>query len=112
MRLHELGVEGIVNVGSADAVDKAEFGRVVARGFGLDPDAIEPIALAERRLAAARPLDPTMDVSRLTRSAGAAADGRGGRRAPAPRARGRHRGARSAAAAGARCVELLGREAA
>jgi dTDP-4-dehydrorhamnose reductase len=70
MRLQGLEAEGTFNVGSSDAVDKAEFGRTVARGFGLDPDAILPIALAERRLTAARPLDPTMDVGRLTALAG------------------------------------------
>ena len=81
---------------------RREFGRVVARGFGLDPDAIEPIALAERQPDGRAPARPDhgrrpADVARRP-----AADGRGGRRAPAPRARGRHRGARSAAAAGAR----------
>jgi dTDP-4-dehydrorhamnose reductase len=70
MRLHALQVVGTFNLGSSDAVDKAEFGRILARGFGFDPDAIQPIALAERRLTAARPLDPTMDVTRLTAVAG------------------------------------------
>jgi dTDP-4-dehydrorhamnose reductase len=69
-RLWRAGVEGVVNVGSADGVDKAEFGRVVARGFGLDPAAIEEIDLAERRLRAARPLDCTMDVALLTAAVG------------------------------------------
>lgn len=70
-RLWLAGAEGLFNVGSADGVDKHRFGLLVAEAFGLDPAPIEPIRLAERRLTAARPLDCSMDVSRLTAAVGA-----------------------------------------
>jgi len=70
-RLWRAGAQGTFNVGAADGVDKHAFGRLAAEAFGLDPSPIVAIRLAERRLAAPRPLDCSMDVARLTAAVGA-----------------------------------------
>lgn len=56
---------GIVNAGSADAVTKEQFGRMVASEFGLPEDPIEGVTLASRGLAAPRPRNTALDVSKL-----------------------------------------------
>ena len=40
-RLHQTSAEGLVNIASADAVSKYEFGRTIARTFGLDEALIQ-----------------------------------------------------------------------
>ncbi len=69
-RLAGRGAAGILNVGAADAVTKEAFGRLVARAFGLPEDPIAPVALAERRLSAARPRNTALAVERVTAALG------------------------------------------
>jgi dTDP-4-dehydrorhamnose reductase len=60
------GLGGVLNLGAADAVSKADFGRLVAREFGLSPAPIEDVTLASRNLTAPRPRNLALDVARLT----------------------------------------------
>jgi dTDP-4-dehydrorhamnose reductase len=63
---------GVLNVGAADAVAKDEFGRIVAREFGLSDAPIESVTLASRGLAAPRPRNAALDVTRLAGTLGLA----------------------------------------
>jgi dTDP-4-dehydrorhamnose reductase len=65
-RLAEQGAAGVVNVGAADAVSKEEFGRLVAREFGLADDPIVSVRVADRGLRAPRPRNCALAVGRLT----------------------------------------------
>ena len=71
MRLARRGAAGVVNVGAADTVTKAAFGRMVAREFDLAEDPIVPISLADAGLQAPRPRNAALAVERLTELLGA-----------------------------------------
>jgi dTDP-4-dehydrorhamnose reductase len=64
------GHSGVFNLGAADAVTKEEFGRIVARAFGLSEALIAGVSLASIDLTAARPRNTALDVARLTRVLG------------------------------------------
>jgi dTDP-4-dehydrorhamnose reductase len=65
------GAAGVLNAGASDAVSKEEFGRLVARTFGLSDAPIEPIALAAAGLRAARPRNLALATRRLEALLGA-----------------------------------------
>ena len=70
--LAERDASGVLNVGASDAVTKEEFGRIVAREFGLPEDADRAACRWPRpRAAAARPRNTALDVTRLTHALGA-----------------------------------------
>lgn len=56
---------GPVNVVGADRLSRADFARVVARAFALDPDLVEPTTTAELGQAAPRPLEGGLRTERL-----------------------------------------------
>jgi dTDP-4-dehydrorhamnose reductase len=64
------GQRGVLNLGAADAVTKEEFGRIVAREFGLSDAQIAGVSLASIGLSAARPRNTALDVTRLGRALG------------------------------------------
>jgi dTDP-4-dehydrorhamnose reductase len=69
--LAERDVSGVLNVGAAQAVAKDAFGQLVAREFGLSDEPIASVTLASRGLAARRPRNAALDVSRLAEALGA-----------------------------------------
>lgn len=58
-------VSGVLNLGSRDAVTKEEFGRMLAREFGLSEDAIAGVTLESRALKAPRPRNTALAVEKL-----------------------------------------------
>jgi dTDP-4-dehydrorhamnose reductase len=64
------GHSGVLNLGAADAVTKEEFGRIVAREFGLSDAPIAGVSLASIGLSAERPRNTALDVTRLGRALG------------------------------------------
>jgi len=58
-------VSGVFNVVGKEAISKYEFARRVAAVFGFDPGLVRATSLAERPLRAARPLNMTLDVSKI-----------------------------------------------
>jgi dTDP-4-dehydrorhamnose reductase len=70
-QLAQRRARGVLNAGASDAVTKEEFGRIVARSFGLSEDPIEPIAVADLGLRAPRPRNSALAVERLADLLGA-----------------------------------------
>jgi dTDP-4-dehydrorhamnose reductase len=71
----EGNLTGIFHCGGAEAVSRLDFGTAVCRTFGLDETLIEPIRMGDLRQAAGRPLDATLDSSRLAAATGFAPRG-------------------------------------
>lgn len=65
LQLVEADASGIVNVVGADRLSRAEFARVVARSFALDPDLVVATPTAELGQAARRPLEGGLRTDRL-----------------------------------------------
>jgi dTDP-4-dehydrorhamnose reductase len=65
LQLVEADVQGTVNVVGADRLSRAEFARVLARTFALDPDLVAPVPTAELGQAAPRPLRGGLSTSRM-----------------------------------------------
>ena len=59
-----LGTAGVVHVGSAERLTKAQFGRLVLAYAGMAAHPVEEKRLAEAPLAAPRPLDTTLSTRR------------------------------------------------
>lgn len=55
-------VEGVINIASSDAISKYEFGRSVARIFGLDENLIKSATAAELKGAASRVRDLSLNT--------------------------------------------------
>lgn len=70
IQLLEIDANGIYNVGSPTGVSKLAFGQILAEKSGLASKYIKPIVLAEKELQAVRPLNPTMDVSKVSMALG------------------------------------------
>jgi dTDP-4-dehydrorhamnose reductase len=64
------GLGGIVHVASADRMTKLEFGRAVARTFGLDPELVRPARLADRTGGAPRSPRLSLDPSAFAEAMG------------------------------------------
>ncbi len=59
----QLRLDGILHVGSSDMMSRLEFARLVASQFDLDQELIRPIATAELRQPAPRPLQGGLAVA-------------------------------------------------
>lgn len=66
MELLAKGARGIYNVGSPAGISKLEFGNILADICGLAKNNILPTNLVEKKLAAARPLNPSMNVEKVS----------------------------------------------
>lgn len=64
-RLLEGGHGGVVNVVGPDRLSKLEFGLRLAKAFGLDTSSIRPARLSDRVDLVRRPLDMSLDSTRL-----------------------------------------------
>jgi dTDP-4-dehydrorhamnose reductase len=60
---HDL--EGIYHAGGPEAVSRLEFGQAACEAFGLDEGLLEPISMNEFEYVADRPLDSTLNISKL-----------------------------------------------
>ena len=63
--LNEIGYEGIVNVASADAISKYDFGLAISEEFGLDGSLIAPTPASAGALQTSRRRDLSLDTSLL-----------------------------------------------
>jgi len=63
--LNQLGYEGIVNVASADAVSKYDFGLAIAKEFQLDDSLIAPATWHSGHLQTSRSRDLSLDTGLL-----------------------------------------------
>ena len=66
MLLVEKGAYGVFNVGSSRGLSKLAFGHIVAETWGLASDNIVPTSIATKKLGAVRPLNPTMNVDKVS----------------------------------------------
>jgi dTDP-4-dehydrorhamnose reductase len=60
----ESGAGGLYHVAGVERCSKLSFARTIARVFGCDPQFLDPVTTASLALKAARPLDPSLDVSK------------------------------------------------
>jgi dTDP-4-dehydrorhamnose reductase len=65
--LIDRGGSGLYHAGSAEAMSKYEFARLIARVFDLDADLVRPARLADQPLAAPRPLNTALRADKLSR---------------------------------------------
>jgi len=63
-------MSGLYHLVSPECMTKYDFGVMIARRFGFDPDQIEPISVHDFGLAAARSPRLTLDCSKLTAALG------------------------------------------
>lgn len=59
-------VRGVLNIGSADAISKYDFGLELAALFGLDCSLIRPVSISEFSFKANRPRNTVLNISRAT----------------------------------------------
>jgi dTDP-4-dehydrorhamnose reductase len=64
------GLTGLYHVVGSERISKYEFGKRVAAKFGLNPDDVHPIRLAEARLRAVRPPDVSLNTEKVSRALG------------------------------------------
>lgn len=64
LELADLGTQGLINLGSDDALSKFEFARALAEEFGLDTTMIRPGKLADVAFVARRPNYTVLDCGR------------------------------------------------
>jgi dTDP-4-dehydrorhamnose reductase len=72
-----LPVTGVYHLAGAECLSKYEFGRRLARAFGVDEDLVRPARIDEAGLRAPRPRNLCLDASRLTADASLVAPGIG-----------------------------------
>jgi dTDP-4-dehydrorhamnose reductase len=65
---HDL--EGVYHAGGPEAVSRLDFGRAVCEVFGFDEGLLEPIAMSDFEYVADRPLDSTLNISKLAGATG------------------------------------------
>lgn len=70
VRLVQQGARGIVNVVGKDLISRSEFGKTLARLFGMDPEMVIPVATASLNQRARRPLRGGLKVDKLARLLG------------------------------------------
>jgi CDP-6-deoxy-D-xylo-4-hexulose-3-dehydrase len=70
VRLIQQETRGIVNVVGKDLVPRSEFGKALARVFGMDPELISPVPTARLGPRAQRPLQGGLQTEKLARSLG------------------------------------------
>jgi dTDP-4-dehydrorhamnose reductase len=68
--LTDRGAAGLFHAAAADAASKYEFARLLADEFGHDPGLVRPARLADRPLAAPRPLNTVLRAEKLSRELG------------------------------------------
>jgi len=66
----EHDLEGIYHAGGPEALSRLEFGRVVCEVFGFDRRLLQPISMGDFEYIAARPLDSTLNISKLADASG------------------------------------------
>ncbi|MEE9569833.1 MAG: lipopolysaccharide biosynthesis protein RfbH [Candidatus Binatia bacterium] len=70
IRLVQQETRGIVNVVGKDLLSRSEFGKALARVFGLDPELITPVPTASLKQRALRPLRGGLKIERLSQLLG------------------------------------------
>jgi dTDP-4-dehydrorhamnose reductase len=64
------GLSGLYHVVGSDVISKYDFARRLAAAFGFDPDRVAQARLADSKLRAARPLDTSLNTSKITAALG------------------------------------------
>lgn len=67
LKMMTAGLRGVYHVAGGQCLSKYDFGRMVARVFGLDPDLVRPARVAEAGLGAPRPARLCLDGSKVER---------------------------------------------
>ena len=70
IRLVQQETRGIVNVVGKDLLSRSEFGKALARAYGLDPEMITPVPTARLKQRALRPLCGGLQTERLSQLLG------------------------------------------
>lgn len=70
IRLFQQGTHGIVNVVGKDLLSRADFGKALAKVFGLDPALVEPVATSALQQRAQRPLRGGLKTEKLSQLLG------------------------------------------
>ena len=70
--LIEGGHRGLFHVGGREPISKYEFARAVCGVFGLDAGSVDAVSVASADFVAPRPLDTSLDVSKVSTAAGRA----------------------------------------
>ena len=70
IRLVQQDTRGIVNVVGKDLLSRSEFGKALARAFGLDPEMITPVPTADLEQRAQRPLRGGLKIEKLSQLLG------------------------------------------
>jgi dTDP-4-dehydrorhamnose reductase len=63
-------LSGLYHVTGSEKISKYEFGRSVATSFDLDPGKVVPSRVADARLKATRPLDLSLDTTKIRQAVG------------------------------------------
>ncbi len=66
--LVERKLRGLWNVAGQGTIDRYHFAKIAARVFGLDADLISPVATADLRQKARRPLGAGLDIEKLAKT--------------------------------------------
>jgi dTDP-4-dehydrorhamnose reductase len=70
IRLVQQETRGIVNVVGKDLLSRSEFGKALARVYGMDPEMITPVPTASLKQRAQRPLWGGLKIERLSQLLG------------------------------------------
>jgi dTDP-4-dehydrorhamnose reductase len=66
------GLTGIYHVGGSERISKYDFARLVAEGFGFEPDRVVPARLSDAGLRARRPRDTSLNTTKISSALGRA----------------------------------------
>ncbi|MFX1554512.1 MAG: dTDP-4-dehydrorhamnose reductase family protein, partial [Promethearchaeota archaeon] len=61
----ERRLSGIYHISSFESITKLEFGRLIAKLYNFNNDLIHPISIFDLNLSAPRPLNPTLNCSKI-----------------------------------------------
>jgi len=70
VRLFQQGTHGVVNVVGKDLLSRADFGKALAKVFGLDPALVQPVATSALQQRAQRPLRGGLKTEKLSQLLG------------------------------------------
>src|SRR3989344_753880 len=68
VELAEKNKKGVFNVAGREVCSRFQFGNDIAEVFGLDKSLIIPTKFSENKSMATRPLNPTLDVSKVSKT--------------------------------------------
>lgn len=70
LRMLDRGLSGLYHLAGSERISKYEFGRCVAKTFGLDPAKVVPSRIVEAKLKARRSLDISLNTTKISQTMG------------------------------------------